>query len=210
MFRDEYTESRTYKWKFRLIKLAPELTGGDEVVDKLIKDLVVNLSFWKAIKENPESQINNEQLKYNLRFLEFTCRALQRVIEIGQRSNEELRDAIGKTQLNESLINRLEEYIKITKNNLLNNLVQRRQNRFALIELKIKDIQANTPSVDTSMVDLNKLFNWIRAEFAGSDQFIKIKYSREQLSYFVQASQFLFVKAMIHTLIFRKSFEYKY
>jgi hypothetical protein len=185
MFRDEYTESRTYKWKFRLIKLAPELTGGDEVVDKLIKALDVDLSFWKAIKENPESQINNEQLKDNLRFLEFTCGALQRVIEIGQRSNEELRDAIGKTQLNESLISRLEEYIKITKNNLSNDLVQRRQNRFALIELKIKDIQANTPSVDTSMVDSTNRLTGYELSLQVLT-FIKIKYSRE-FKLFVQA-----------------------
>lgn len=209
MFRDEYTEARTNKWKARLRKLAPDLTDGDEVVDKLTRDLDVNLSFWRAIRDNPESQINNEQLKDNPRFLEFTCRALQRVIEIGQKSNEELRDAVAKTQLSEPLISQLEDYIKSIKNNLSNDLVQRRQNRFALIEHKIKDIQAATPSVDVSMVDLDKLFNSIRAELAGSDQFVKIEYSREQLGYFVQASQFLFVKAMINTLILRKSFDYK-
>ena len=59
------------------------------------------------------------------------------------------------------------------------------------------------------MVDLNKLFNSIRAELAGSEQFVKIEYSRDQLNYYAQVSQFLFVKAMVNTLMLRKSFEYK-
>ena len=134
---------------------------------------------------------------------------MQRVLEIGQKTNEELRDTVAKTQLNESLISQLEEYIKSTKKNLSNDLVQRSQNRFELIEQKIKEIRSTTPSVEISMVDLNKLFSSIRTELAGSEQFVKIEYSRDQLNYFVQASQFLFVKAMINTLILRKSFEYK-
>ena len=72
MFKDEYTESRTNKWRIRLRKLVTDLTDGEEVVEKLIKDIDVNLAFWKAVKENPDSQINNEQLKDNPRFLEFT------------------------------------------------------------------------------------------------------------------------------------------
>ena len=69
MFKDEYTESRTNKWKIRLRKLFTELTNEEEVVEKLIKHIDVNLTFWKTVKENPDSQINNEQLKDNTWFL---------------------------------------------------------------------------------------------------------------------------------------------
>ena len=194
LFKDEYTESRTIKWRIRLRKLVTDLTDGEEVVEKLIKDIDVNLTFWKTVIENPYYQIDNEQLKDNPRFLEFTWKALQRVLEIGQISNEKLRDTVAKTQLNDSLISQLEEYIKSSKNNLSNDLIQRRQNRFELIEQKIKEIQSTTPSVEISMVDLNKLLNSMRVVLVGSEQFLKIKYSRDQLNYYAQVSQFLFSK----------------
>ena len=209
MFKDEYTESRTNKWKIRLRKLFTELTNEEEVVEKLIKDIDVNLTFWKAVIENPYYQIDNEQLKDNPRFLEFTWKALQRVLEIGQISNEKLRDTVAKTQLNDSLISQLEEYIKSSKNNLSNDLVQRRQNRFELIEQKIKEIQSTTPSVEISMIDLNKLLNSILAVLVGSEQFVKIENSYDQLNYYAQVSQFLFVIVMVNILTLRKLFEYK-
>ena len=84
MFKDEYIESWANKLRIRLRKLVIDLTDGEEVIEKLIKDIDVNLAFWKAVKENPDSQINNEQLKDNPRFLEFTWKAIQRVLKIGQ------------------------------------------------------------------------------------------------------------------------------
>ena len=53
MFKDEYTESRSDKWRIRLRKLALKLTNGEEVAERLIKDIDSNVSFWKAVKENP-------------------------------------------------------------------------------------------------------------------------------------------------------------
>ena len=197
MFKDEYTESRTNKWRIRLRKLITDLTDGEEVIEKLIKDIDVNLTFWKTVIENPYYQIDNEQLKGSPRFLEFTWKALQRVLEIGQISNEKLRDTVAKTQLNDSLISQLEEYIKSSKNNLSNDLVQRRQNRFELIEQKIKEIQSTTPSVEISMIDLNKLLNSILAVLVGSEQFVKIENSYDQLNYYSHVSHFLFAKAMV-------------
>ena len=210
MFKNEYPEARAEKWKAKLHKLIPKLTNGEEVVENLIKDIDICVNFWKAIKENPESQINAESLKEHPKFLEFMCKALQRIIELGEKSTEEVQGLVSTIVLDEESMQDLEENIKNTKNSLAKDNVQRRQNRFNLIEEKVKHIQESSEtSVNVSMVDLDKLFKDIRKELASSEQFQKSEYGVAQLRYFLQISQFLYLKAMVNTLIKRKSFEYR-
>lgn len=213
MFKDEYTELRVEKWKAKLHKLAPKLTNGEEVVQNLISDIDITVNFWKGLKENPESQINNVILKEHPRFLEFTCKALQRVIELGQKSekNNEMNDLINTIKLEQEMMQDLEDSINNTKNNLSNDIVQRRQNRFNLIEEKVNQIADNSKeSVHISMVDLSKLFNDIRKELASSDQFQKSEFSSDKIRYFLQVGQFLFIKAMVSTLMKRKIYAYRH
>jgi hypothetical protein len=71
-FSNEFTEARVNKWKRKLQKLAPKLTNGEEEVEKITKELDLNVSFWKSLKEDAKSQINSEEYKDHRRFLEFT------------------------------------------------------------------------------------------------------------------------------------------
>jgi hypothetical protein len=60
------------------------------------------------------------------------------------------------------------------------------------------------------MVDLDRLFGAIRKELANSSQFEQSEYKPEQISYFLQVSQFLYLKSVITTLTKRKEFEYRH
>ena len=209
MFHDEFTAERVDKWKAKLAKLVPVLTNGEETVQKITDEMDSTVEFWKNLKEDPETQINNQALKENPRFLEFTCKALQRVIEIGEKTDEEIHEIIANIELDQETLQECEDYIKVTKDNLARDNVQRRQNRFDLIEEKVKSIleEAKEP-VDISMVELDKLFGAIRTELASGEQFQKTEYSSDKQRYFLNVSQYLFLQAMIMTMTERKKYEY--
>lgn len=226
MFHDEFTTERVEKWKAKLHKLMPVLTNGEEVVNTINSEMDSTVEFWKMLKEDPESQINNEALKENPRFLEFTCKALQRVMEIGEKTDEEMNEIVSRVELDQENLKECEEYITSTKGNLANDTVQRRQNRFTLIEEKVKNIQQEKANeilerqengekftdetvIDISMVELDKLFGAIRSELASGEQFQKPEYDEKHLSYFQNVSQYLFLQAMVLTMSERKKFEYR-
>jgi len=209
MFKDQYTEERADKWKAKLHKLAPKLTNGDEVIESLISDIQTNVNFWKGVKEDPESQIKNEALKEHPKFLEFVYKAFQRIIELGQKSNEEIKELVDNVDIGEEEIQTVEENINKTREDLSHDIVQRRQNRYNLIEEKVRIIIDRADEVHISMVDLDKLFNDIRRELASSEQFEKTEFNVAKTRYLLQVSQFLFLKAMVTTLVHRKDFDYK-
>jgi hypothetical protein len=208
-YKTQYAEERAEKWKAKLNKIAPKLTNGEEVIENLVGDIDTNINFWKGIKESPESQINNEALKEHPRFLEFVCIAFKKIINMEQKPKEEVKDLMNNVKLGEEEIQDVEENINKTKENLSQDIVQRRQKRYDLIEEKVKNIISNTENIDISMVDLDKLFNDIRKELASSEQFEKTEFNQSKTRYLLQVSQFLFLKAMVKNLINRKKFDYK-
>ena len=211
MFHDEYTEERVEKWKAKLHKLIPVLTNGEEVVEKIVSEMETNITFWKSLKEDPESQINNETLKEDPRFLEFTCQALQRVMDVGEKTDQEIVEIISSITLNEESLNDLEEEIKTTKDNLAEDMVQRRQNRFNLIEEKVKKIIGDSEEFNgVTQGELDQLFDEIKTELANSEQFKKSDHGTNKIQYFTQVSQFLFINSMITTLVKRRIFSYQH
>lgn len=132
-------------------------------------------------------------------------------MEMGEKTHEEMSEIISAIELDKESMQELEDTIKVTKENLAHDMVQRRQNRFNKIEEKVNNIQESTEeSVDISMVDLDKLFGAIRKELASSDQFQKSEYGSDKIRYFLNVSQFLFIHAMVMTMTKRKSFEYRH
>jgi len=130
---------------------------------------------------------------------------------MGEKTYEEMSEIISAIELDKESMQELEDTIKVTKENLAHDMVQRRQNRFNKIEEKVNNIQESTEeSVDISMVDLDKLFEAIRKELASSDQFQKSEYGSDKIRYFLNVSQFLFIHAMVMTMTKRKSFEYRH
>lgn len=209
MFRVDYAEKRATKWKAKLIKLIPKITNGDEVVEKLNKEIDDSITFWKGVKENPEAQVNNQAFKDHPKFLEFTCKAFQRVMELGNKKEEDLDSMIEAIRLNDETISPLEDSINQTKENLSHDIVLRRQNRFNLIEAKVKEIQDSTTDIHISMVDLDKLLGDIKRELSETEQFQKLEFTSVQTKYYLQVAQFLFVKSMVTSMVNRKAFEYE-
>ena len=210
MFKPEFAEQRANKWKAKLNKLIPKLTNGEEVVEGLTTEIDQNVNFWKSVNDNPEGQVNNDAFKENPKFLEFTCKAFQRVMELSSKTEDELDELIENVKVNDDSISPLEESINKTKENLSKDIVARRQTRFKLIESKVKEIQDTTKDINISMIDINKLLSDIKRELASIDQFEKLEFSNDQIQYYLQVAQFLFVKSMVSSMINRKVFEYQH
>ena len=210
MFKPEYTEQRANKWKAKLNKLIPKLTNGEQVVEEMTKEIDQNVSFWKSVNEDAEGQVNNDALKEHPKFLEFTCKAFQRVMELSTKTEDELDELIENVKINDESISPLEESIDKTKEDLSKDIVARRQTRFRLIESKVKEIQDTTKDINISMIDINKLLNDIKRELASIDQFEKLEFSNDQIKYYLQVAQFLFVKSMVTSMVNRKAFEYQH
>jgi hypothetical protein len=208
-FDTEYSEKRAEKWKCKIHKLIPMLTNGEQVFEAQSKSLDDVVVFYRNLKDNPESQMNNDALRENPKFLEFTCKALQRVMEIGKKTDDELDDIMEAIKLKNDLMETLENSIEKTKNSLASDVVQRRYNRFLLIEAKVKEIQDQTSEINISMVDLDKLLSDIKRELANTEQFSRIEFSEAQIKYFLNVGQFLFLKAMVTSMINRRAFDYQ-
>ena len=180
--KPEYTEQRANKWKAKLNKLIPLITNDEEIIEGLTTEIDQNVNFWKSVNDNPERQIKSDAFKEHPKFLEFACKAFQRVMELSSKTEDELDELIENVKVNDDSISPLEENINNTKENLSKGIVARRQTRLKLIGSKVKEIQDTTKDLNISMIDINKLLSDIKRELASIDQFEKLEFSMTRFS----------------------------
>lgn len=118
------------------------------------------VEFWEAVKANPMNQFNTlQQQSESLKYTEFACKCIRRMMEGGSHTFEEINDLLNNIKhSNEEDLSPVNNKISERLECLTQDIVRKQRKRFQLLEEKVKELQeAHTGALGAKNVDFVKL-----------------------------------------------------
>lgn len=175
-----------------------QITNGHDIIGEIIKEMHLNLKFWKDVKETPALQVNNAEIFTHKRYLEFSWIAIRRIFEQELLPISDIAKFFNYVELDSVLMNVMETYTHERKDFISKDIVRQRRRRFMILEQKIKQIQ---DAGNMSQITYIQLKDETNEEFSQEVFKPNLNLTPDHLSYYKYVSEFLYLQAMVKCLI---------
>ncbi|CAI2384889.1 unnamed protein product [Moneuplotes crassus] len=194
-----FVEQRIRKYEEMLKSFTLQITGGKDIIPKMIKEMQIVTSFWKIMADDPKLIVNNIRFINHPNFLKFNCIALRRIAESQMVSLLDYRQLINHINMDEDIINTAQTWAFERKELLAKDIVRQRKKR-------ILEKFGNTENGIEGFEQQKQLHQEIGQSKRSKEEFFQI--DKQHFPYCSMVAELEFLRGSNETKILKQNYLY--